>query len=155
MVETLTRFRKVGERLTHRLKRKPTVSELAKAMKLPAAKIREMMEMNQSVTSLDAPVGDDEAVTITDLMEDEATSSFALNRITEFFRKETIQGLLKKMGDRERDILSMRFGLKDGEIRTLDDCARRFKITRERVRQIEEACLKKLRQYVTEMEISF
>lgn len=153
MVETLTRFRKVQERLTHRLKRKPSASEIAKAMKLPASKVREMMEMNQGVTSLDAPVGDDDSVTITDLLEDEATSNLANDKISEFFRKEAIQALLRKMSDREREILNMRFGLKDGEMCTLDDCARRFKITRERVRQIEEACLKKLRRYMVDMNI--
>jgi len=155
MVETLTRFRKVQERLTHRMKRKPSASEIAKSMKLPTAKIREMMEMNQGITSLDAPVGEDESVTITDLMEDEATSNLAHVKISEFFQKQTLQELMKKMSDREREILSMRFGLKDGEIRTLDDCAKKFKITRERVRQIEEACLKKLRQNITELKIVF
>jgi RNA polymerase primary sigma factor len=153
MVETLTRFRKVSERLTHRLKRKPTPAEVAKAMKLPVSKIREMQEMNQGVTSLDAPVGEDESVTITDLMEDEATSNLAIDKITEFFRKETIQTLLRKMNEREREILAMRFGLRDGEVRTLDDCAKRFKITRERVRQIEEASLRKLRQYLADMDL--
>ena len=155
MVETLARFRKVQERLTHRMKRKPTVAELAKSMKLPTSKIREMMQMNQGITSLDAPVGEDESVTITDLMEDEATSNFALNKITEFFRKETVQGLLRKMNEREREILAMRFGLRDGEIRTLDECAKKFKITRERVRQIEEACLKKLRQNIADLNLAF
>jgi len=155
MVETLTRFRKVTERLTHRMKRKPTVAELAKAMKLPSSKIREMQEMNQGITSLDAPVGEDESVTVTDLMEDTATSSMAANKISDFFRKEAIQELLEKMNEREREILAMRFGLKDGEIRTLDDCAKKFKITRERVRQIEEACLKKLRQHVADMDMVF
>ena len=154
MVETLTRFRKVGERLTHRLKRKPSVAELAKAMRLPSSKIREMMEMNQGITSLDAPIGDDGSVTITDLLEDVATSNMAIDKISEFFRKETIQEMLRKMGDREREILNMRFGLKDGEVKTLDDCAKKFRITRERIRQIEEACLKKLRQYMADMRIT-
>ena len=155
MVETLTRFRKVQERLTHRHKRKPSVAEIAKAMKVPTAKVREMQQMNQGITSLDAPVGEDESVTITDLMEDEATSNLAQNKIAELFKKQTLQELLKKMSDREREILAMRFGLKDGEIRTLDDCAKKFKITRERVRQIEEACLKKLRITIAEMKIAF
>ena len=155
MVETLTRFRKVQERLTHRLKRKPAASEVAKSMKITTAKVREMMEMNQAVTSLDAPVGDDESVTVTDLMEDEATSNLAIEKIADYFRKETVKKILDKMADREREILNMRFGLRDGEIRTLDDCAKKFKITRERVRQIEEACLKKLRRYLAEMNITF
>ncbi len=155
MVETLTRFRKTQERLTQRLKRKPSASEIAKAMRLPTAKIREMMLMNQRITSLDAPIGEDETVTITDLLEDESTSGLAIDKIQEFFRKEAIQELLQNMNMREKEILNMRFGLDDGEVHTLDECAKRFKITRERIRQIEEACLKKLRLRVAEMGLEF
>ncbi len=153
MVEALTRFRKTQERLTHRFKRKPVAHEIAKVMKIPTSKVREMMEMNQGVTSLDAPVGDESGVTITDLMEDEATRDMAFDRIADFFRKETVQELLRRMNDRERKILEMRFGLADGERRTLDEAAKKFKITRERVRQIEEACLRKMKKMATEMKI--
>jgi RNA polymerase primary sigma factor len=151
MVEILTRFRKATERLTHKFRRKPSASEIAKVMKLPTAKIREMMLMNQGVTSLDAPVGEDDSLTITDLIEDEAATNLAIDKVQAFFRKEAIQKLLNQMTDRESNILSMRFGLDDGEICTLDECAKKFKITRERVRQIEEACLKKLKIRVNEL----
>jgi RNA polymerase primary sigma factor len=155
MVETLTRYRKVREKLHQRHKRTPTPSEIAKVMKLPTAKIRELMDMNQGITSLDAPVGEHGDATVMDLMEDTATSSMAQDKIKDFFQKETVTALFKKMNAREKDILAMRFGLKDGDISTLDACAKKFKITRERVRQIEEACLKKLRKYADELDVEF
>jgi len=153
MVETLTRFRKTRERLHHRLKKRPTASEIAKSMKLSTSKIKELMEMNQGVTSLDAPVGKEGDATILDLMEDVATTDMAREKINLFFQKEAITTLMKKMNAREVEILHMRFGLKDGIIRTLDDAAKKFKITRERVRQIEEAALRKLRKQAEELDI--
>jgi len=153
MVETLTRYRKVQEKLLYKLKRRPTASEIARSMKITTAKAKELMEMNQGVTSLDSPIGEEGDATILDLMEDEATSHMAQDRINSFFHKETVAKLLKKMKDREREILSMRFGLKDGVIRTLDEAAKKFKITRERVRQIEEASLRKLNRYAREMNV--
>lgn len=153
MVETLSRFRKVRDRLQHRLKRTPQASEIAKAMKLPTSKVKEMMEMNQGITSLDAPVGEEGDATVLDLLEDESSSLVAKEKINSLFQRETVVELMKKMKDREREILNMRYGLKDGVVRTLDDCAKKFKITRERVRQIEEACLRKLRKHAEEMDI--
>ena len=79
-----------------------------------------------------------------DMMED-VTASSSQDRVDALFRGERIAGLLDKMNPREREILELRFGLKDGEIHTLNEAAKIFKITRERVRQIESAALKKLR----------
>ena len=148
MVETLSRFRKVNERLTHHHRRKPKVSELARAMKLPTSKIKEIMQMDQGTTSLDQPVGDEGEASIMDLMEDRTNPS--QERIHELFRRERIQQLLGKMNPREREILELRFGLKDGETHTLNDAAKRFGITRERVRQIEAVALKKMRAVANE-----
>jgi len=155
MVETLTRFRKVTERLHHRYKRRPSPSEVAKSMKVSTHKVKDLMQMNQGVTSLDAPVGKEGDATVLDLMEDEATSHLAHNKINTFFQREAITELMSKMREREREILIMRFGLKDGVIRTLDEAAKKFKITRERVRQIEEATLRKLRKHAVDMKIEF
>ncbi|MFT5206633.1 MAG: RNA polymerase primary sigma factor [Candidatus Omnitrophota bacterium] len=153
MVETLTRYRKTQDRLHHKFKRRPTASEIGKSMKLPTLKVKELMEMNQGVTSLDAPVGVDGDATVLDLMEDEATTHMSKEKIARFFQKEAIANLFKKMKDREVQIVSMRFGLTDGEIHTLDEVAKRYKITRERVRQIEEASLKKLRKFAEGMDL--
>lgn len=145
MVETLSRFRKVQERLTHRLRRKPKTAELARAMRMSVHKIKELSQMDQGTTSLDQPVGEEGEASVMDLMEDPKAVS-SQDRVDEMFRGERIRSLLDKMSEREREILQLRFGLVDDEEpRTLNDVAKRFNITRERVRQIEAAALKKLR----------
>ena len=147
MVETLSRFRKVSERLTHRHRRKPKIAELAKAMKLPTSKIKELMQMDQGTTSLDQPVGEEGEASVMDLMEDPNTVT-SQDNINNLFRGERIDTLLTRMNPREREIIELRFGLKDGEMHTLNEAAKRFNITRERVRQIEAVALKKLRAMI-------
>jgi RNA polymerase primary sigma factor len=144
MVETLSRFRKVHERLTHKRRAKPKVAELARAMKLPVSKIRELQQMDQGTTSLDQPIGEEGEASMMDMMEDVSASS-SQHHVDNMFRGERVAGLLDKMNPREREILELRFGLKDGEIHTLNEAAQIFNITRERVRQIEATALKKLR----------
>lgn len=144
MIETLSRFRKTQERLTHRLRRKPKISEVAKSMQLPSHKIKELMQMDQGTMSLDQPVGEEGEVSILDLMED--TRSYASQeQVDGLLREERVQKLLSRLTSREREILELRFGVKNGESHTLNDAAKRFNITRERVRQIEASALKKLR----------
>jgi len=144
MVETLSRFRKVNERLTHRYRRKPKTSELARAMKMSASKIKEIMLIDQGTTSLDQPVGEEGEASVMDLMEDPKTGT-SQDRVNEMLREERVTNLLSRMTPREREILELRFGLRDGEIHTLNEAAKKFDITRERVRQIEASALKKLR----------
>ncbi len=144
MVETLSRFRKVQERLTHHYRRKPKISELARSMKMPVSKIKELMQFDQGTMSLDQPVGEEGEVSVMDLLEDPKTSSSQEN-VDNLFRGERIEDLLSSMNPREKEILELRFGLKDGEVHTLNEVANGFNITRERVRQIEAAALKKLR----------
>lgn len=147
MVETLSRFRKVNERLTHRLRRKPKVAELARAMKMPVDKIKELSEYDQGTMSLDQTVGEEGETSMMDLMEDPKAKS-SQDNVDDLLRGERVGRLLAKMSDREREILELRFGLKDGEIHTLNEAAQRFNITRERVRQIEALALKKLRTMI-------
>jgi RNA polymerase primary sigma factor len=130
--------------LTHRRRCKPKVSELARAMKLPVSKIRELMQIDQGTTSLDQPIGEEGEASMLDLIEDVSTGT-SQEHVDEIFRGERITGLLDKINPRERAILELRFGLKDGEIHTLNEAAQIFNITRERVRQIEASALKKLR----------
>lgn len=146
MVEKLSKFRKVNERLTHRLRRKPKASEIAKAMQVGVGKVKELMQMDQGTTSLDQPIGEEGEASIIDIMEDTAATT-SQEHIDGFLRSERVQRLLGRMNPREREILELRFGLKDGEVHTLHEAAKRFNITRERVRQIESVALKKLRNY--------
>ena len=147
MVETLARFRKVNEKLLHRHRRKPKVSELARSMKLSVSKIKELQQYDQGTTSLDQPVGEEGEASVMDLIEDPDTNT-PQAQMDGMLRGERIAGLLGKMNPREREIIELRFGLKDGEIHTLNEAAKKFNITRERVRQIEMAALKKLRVLV-------
>ena len=144
MVETLSSFRKAQEKLTHRHRRKPKVSELARAMKMTISKIKDLMQYDQGTTSLDQPVGSDGEASVMDLMEDPKMTS-SQDSVNDLLRSERVERLLVRMNPREREILELRFGLKDGEIHTLSEAAKRFNITRERVRQIEASALKKLR----------
>jgi RNA polymerase primary sigma factor len=151
MVETLARFRKVQERLLHRHRRKPKTSELARAMKMSTSKIKQIQQYDQGTTSLDQPVGEEGEASVMDLIEDPNTSTSS-SQIDDLLRSERIAGLLEQMNPREREILELRFGLKDGEIHTLNEAAKKFSITRERVRQIEMAALKKLRVLATDQD---
>jgi len=152
MMETISRWKKVQERLTQKLGRKPRIGEVARSMRLPVKKIREISRMISRTASLDAPIGDDEGGRFMDLIEDQASKS-PVDEFGKILRHERIQGLLERMNKREREILSLRFGLEDGVTRTLSDTAKRFGITRERVRQIENVAMKKLRTHLANQEL--
>ena len=128
-------------------RRKPKISELARAMKLSVSKIKELQSYDQGTTSLDQPVGEEGEASVMDLIEDPDTNT-PQAQMDGMLRGERIATLLGKMNPREREIIELRFGLKDGEIHTLNEAAKKFNITRERVRQIEMAALKKLRVLV-------
>ena len=114
-------------------------------MKMAVSKIKRLMQIDQGTTSLDQTVGEEGEVSIMDLMEDPKTGNSSQDNMNEILRSERVLRLLNKMSTREREILELRFGLKSGEAQTLHEVARRFRITRERVRQIECVALKKLR----------
>jgi RNA polymerase primary sigma factor len=107
--------------------------------------------MVSGISSLNAPVGEEGSTEFMDLIEDENIVS-AVDELSAFFTSERLKGLLAKMSKREQKILSLRFGLKDGVPHTLRDTAKNFGITRERVRQIESAAMKKMRDYMLQQE---
>jgi RNA polymerase primary sigma factor len=147
MVETAIRFKKASEQLQMEFNRKPRLREVARRMKLSLKRARQLNKMVAKISSLNAPIGTEGTAEFMDLIEDESVSS-AADGILDFMKKEHIVGLLGRMSPRERKILTLRFGLKDGEPHTLGSTAKRFGITRERVRQIENAAMKKLRVYI-------
>lgn len=151
MVELLMKFKKISEQLFIKLKRRPRMTEVARRMKMSVKKIRQLNKMASKISSLNAPIGDSGTAEFMDLIEDENIVT-AVDEVGAYLQKERIIELLKNMSPRERKILSLRFGLKDGVPRTLRDTAKYFGITRERVRQIESAAMKKLKNIIIQQE---
>jgi len=151
IIELLMRFKKVTEHLTNSYKRKPRSSEIAKRMKIPIKRVKQLNKMVSGISSLNAPIGDEGSTEFLDLIEDENMTS-AVDELSNFLTQERIKGLLEKMSTREQRILTLRFGLKDGVPHTLRDTAKNFGITRERVRQIESAAMKKMKEFIEAQE---
>lgn len=154
VIELLMRFKKVTDNLSNSFKRKPKLEEIAKRMRLPIKRIKQLNRMVSGISSLNAPVGEEGSTEFMDLIEDENMTS-AIDGLSNMLTQERIKGLLEKMSKREQKILSLRFGLKDGTPRTLRDTAKHFGITRERVRQIESATMKKMRELMLQQEREF
>ena len=151
MTELLSRWKKSNERLTQRMGRKPTLRELAISMKLPMEKVKKLSEVTTGTTSLDAPIGEEGEAQMMDLIEDES-APLPSDQIAALLQHDRIIALLAQMQNRERDILTLRYGLKDGISRTLGETAKSFGITRERVRQIEQVAKRKLRLLLNAQE---
>jgi len=152
MVETLAKWKKIKESLTQKLGRTPDMKEIAKKMKCSIKRATEIGNLISKTTSLDAPIGADEQGQVMDLIEDENSESPA-DELNKLLRNERIKSILSRLKKREQQILSLRYGLSDGTRYTLEETAKRFKITRERVRQIENACLKKLKFFLADQEL--
>ena len=153
MTELISKFKRITEELSQKLGRRPTAMELARRMRLPVERIERLQELVTSAqaTSLDTPVGEDGETEMIDLLQDENTPS-PHEDITRFLQHERIDALLQKMNERERRVLVLRYGLDDGISRTLGETAKFFGITRERVRQIEVAAMRKLRAFIATEE---
>ena len=152
VMEMLMRFQKVKKHLSQKLKRTPQIKDIAKKMKLPATRVRQLNHMASNIASLNAPIGESGDSEFMDLIEDDSIVN-SVDELSKYLLHERIEGLLSKMTDREKKILTLRFGLgPDGTSHTLRDTAKHFGITRERVRQIEAACMLKLRKMMEEQE---
>lgn len=154
VVELLMRFKKISEQLSHKLKRKPRLHEIGKKMQLPIKRVKQLNKMVGAVSSLNAPIGESGTTEFMDLLEDEKIAT-SINELSNFLLHERIRELLRKMSAREQKIIELRFGLKDGVRHTLRETAGNFGITRERVRQIENAAKRKLRDLMVQQEKSF
>jgi len=153
MTELLSKFKRVTEELSQKLGRRPTTMELARRMRLAVERIERLQELvtSSQTTSLETPVGDEGETEMIDLLQDE-TSPSPQEDIGRFLQHERIGALLRKMNDRERRLLTLRYGLDDGIGRTLGETAKFFGITRERVRQIEVVAIRKLRNLMAAEE---
>lgn len=150
MSEFISKYKKIKEQLRQKHKRDPTVREIARKLKISVSKLGDIEMWSTNKASLEAPVGGDGESRLSDFIK--ATGYADTEKeIEKFFQHEYVLSLLDSVKERERIVLDMRFGITEkGKAHTLADVAKYLKISRERVRQIEEAALKKLRRYVTE-----
>ncbi len=144
MVETINKLTRISRQLLQEFGREPTPAEIAQEMGFTEEKVREIQKISQDPVSLETPIGEEEDSHLGDFIPDddalapaEAASSALL--------KEQLAEVLSTLTDREAEVLRLRFGLDDGRARTLEEVGKRFKVTRERIRQIEAKALRKLR----------
>jgi RNA polymerase primary sigma factor len=144
MIETINKLMRTQKRLLQDFGREPTADEIADEMQLPVERVRAVLKMAQQPISLQSPVGDGEDTSFGDFIEDKSTenpsekTSFSLLR-------DKLTDVLSSLNERERRVLELRFGLGDGYSRTLEEVGSQFRVTRERIRQIEAKALRKMR----------
>lgn len=144
MIETLNKVMQVQKQLFQELGHEPTPEEVANEMQMPAERVQQIMKMSQQPISLQSPVGDGDDTSFGDFIEDKAAENPYDIAATALLREKIID-VLKSLTDREREVLTYRFGLKDGYSRTLEEVGKIFNVTRERIRQIEAKALRKMR----------
>ncbi len=144
MVETINKLIRVSRQLLQELGREPTAEEIAKELGMPADKVREIMKIAQEPVSLETPIGEEEDSHLGDFIpDDDAPAPAEAAAFT--LLKEQLMDVLDTLTPREEKVLRLRFGLDDGRARTLEEVGKEFKVTRERIRQIEAKALRKLR----------
>ncbi|MBI5873441.1 MAG: sigma-70 family RNA polymerase sigma factor [Candidatus Omnitrophica bacterium] len=149
--ELLTKYKKTNERLMGKLKRVPTDTEVARVMRVTIDKITKIRSTVTKTSSLDAPIDEEGGNEIIDLVEDKSSAN-PETELNNFFTKERLTGLLDLVNVREHEVLNLRFGLVDGKQHTLADVSKKMGVSRERIRQIEENALKKLKKFMSEQD---
>ena len=144
MVETINKLARVQRQLTQELNREPTEEEIAKKVGISVDKVREVYKISQDPVSLETPIGEEDDSHLGDFIKDERTMSPEEYATIEML-KEELSGVLLTLTEREEKVLRLRFGLDDGQCRTLEEVGQVFNVTRERIRQIEAKALRKLR----------
>ena len=144
MIETLNKVMQVQKQLLQELGHEPTAEEVADEMNLPIERVQSIMKMAQQPISLQSPVGDSDDTNFGDFIEDKGAEN-PYDMTAYSLLREKITDVLDSLTERERRVLSLRFGLADGYSRTLEEVGRQFKVTRERIRQIEAKALRKMR----------
>ncbi len=152
MIDVLSRLRNVSKRLQQDLKREPTMEEIARYSDMPVEEVRRVLNIGRHPVSLDRPVGESEDSSFGEFIEDGTTENPIITA-TQGMLRQKVEGLLKTLTFREREIVRLRYGLGDGYTYTLEEVGRIFKITRERVRQIEAKALKKLQHPVRSQQL--
>ena len=143
MVETINKVIRVQRQLLQDFGREPSVEELADRTEMTPARVREILRVSQETVSLEQPMGDDD-FSLSDLIEDEAAVAPS-EAAARAMLNEAVNQALAELSDREQKVVRLRFGLDDGQMRTLEEVGKEFGVTRERIRQIESKTLAKLR----------
>ncbi|NCA11563.1 sigma-70 family RNA polymerase sigma factor [bacterium] len=152
MIDVLSKLRTTAKRLLHEFGREPTVEEIAQAADVGLEEARRVIDMGRQPMSLDRPVGESEDASFSEFVEDVGVES-PTQATTNCLLKDRIESLLKTLTYREREIIRLRYGLTDGYTYTLEEVGRIFRVTRERVRQIEAKAVKKLQHPVRSKQL--
>ena len=147
MIETMSKLRNISKRLVQELGREPTIEEIADQAGMSVSEARRVLKISRHPISLDRPVGESEDSYFGDFIEDETAESPVETAGTEML-KDRIEEVLKTLTYREREIIKLRYGIGDGYTYTLEEVGRIFKVTRERVRQVEAKAIRKLQHPV-------
>ncbi|MEY4117877.1 MAG: polymerase sigma factor SigA [Planctomycetota bacterium] len=153
MIETMSKLRNIQKALLQELGREPTIEEIAIKAKMPIEETRRVMKISRHPISLDRPVGESEDSHFGDFIEDERQASPSDSATSEMLRQR-INDVLKTLTYREREILKLRYGIGDGYTYTLEEVGRIFKVTRERVRQVESKAIRKLQHPVRRQRLA-
>ncbi|HYE17524.1 MAG TPA: RNA polymerase sigma factor RpoD [Tepidisphaeraceae bacterium] len=147
MIETMSKLRNISKQLIQELGREPTIEEIAKRAKMTVSETRRVLKISRHPISLDRPVGESEDSYFGDFIEDEKAEN-PVESATQEMLKDKIEQVLKTLTYREREIIKLRYGIGDGYTYTLEEVGRIFKVTRERVRQVEAKAIRKLQHPV-------
>ncbi len=147
MIETMSKLRNIAKNLLQDLGREPTIEEIAEAAEMPVSEARRVMKISRHPISLDRPVGESEDSYFGDFIEDQAADNPSETATSDMLRGR-IEQVLKTLTYREREIIKLRYGIGDGYTYTLEEVGRIFKVTRERVRQVEAKAIRKLQHPV-------
>ncbi|HEX8322906.1 MAG TPA: RNA polymerase sigma factor RpoD [Tepidisphaeraceae bacterium] len=147
MIETMSKLRNISKLLMQELGREPTIEEIAKKAKMTVSETRRVLKISRHPISLDRPVGESEDSYFGDFIEDEKAEN-PVDSATQEMLKDKIEQVLKTLTYREREIIKLRYGIGDGYTYTLEEVGRIFKVTRERVRQVEAKAIRKLQHPV-------
>ncbi|MGH9187279.1 MAG: RNA polymerase sigma factor RpoD [Acidimicrobiales bacterium] len=144
MVESINKVHRMQRQMLQELEREPTVEELAEKVGITPARVREIMRISQDPLSLDSPVGEEDDSNLADFIEDAQADAPAEIAARAMLNSAVVEAL-DELNEREKQVVRMRFGLEDGQARTLEEVGKEFGVTRERIRQIESKTLAKLR----------